>query len=111
MKEVSGDSYPMVMDAPFANLDPAAKKRFAPQLGGLATQVIAMLNSNHYDEEFEKGLENAPGIVGQRYVLVHHYRKLPDHGLRSIRIAGKDHPIMQLDEGLGYEWSEIRKIS
>jgi len=111
MKAVSGDSYPMVMDAPFANLDPAAKKRFAPQLGGLATQVIAMLNSNHYDEEFEKGLETAPGIVGQRYVLVHHYRKLPDHGLRSIRIAGKDHPIMQLDEGLGYEWSEIRKIS
>jgi DNA sulfur modification protein DndD len=111
MKEVSGDSYPMVMDAPFANLDPAAKKRFAPQLGGLATQVIAMLNSNHYDEEFEKGLETAPGIVGQRYVLVHHYRKLPDHGLRSIRIAGKDHPIMQLDDGLGYEWSEIRKIS
>jgi DNA sulfur modification protein DndD len=111
LKEVSGDSYPMVMDAPFANLDPAAKKRFAPQLGGLATQVIAMLNSNHYDEEFEKGLETAPGIVGQRYVLVHHYRKLPDHGLRSIRIAGKDHPIMQLDEGSGYEWSEIRKIS
>ena len=111
MKEVSGDSYPMVMDAPFANLDPAAKRRFAPQLGGLATQVIAMLNSNHYDEEFEKGLETAPGIVGHRYVLVHHYRELPAHGLRSIKISGKDHPIMQLDDGLGYEWSEIRKIS
>jgi DNA sulfur modification protein DndD len=111
MAEVSGDIYPMVMDAPFANLDPAAKRRFAPQLGSLATQVVAMLNSDHYDEEFEKGLETSPGIVGRRYVLVHHYRKLPPEGVRSIRIDGVDHSIMQLDEGSSYEWSEIRKIS
>jgi len=111
MAEVSGDIYPMVMDAPFANLDPAAKRRFAPQLGALATQVVAMLNSDHYDADFEKGLETSPGIVGHRYVLVHHYRKLPHEGVRSIRIQGVDHSIMQLDEGSSYEWSEIRKIS
>lgn len=111
LAEVSGDIYPMVMDAPFANLDPAAKRRFAPQLGALATQVVAMLNSDHYDAEFEKGLETSPGIVGHRYVLVHHYRKLPPEGVRSIRIQGVDHSIMQLDEGSAYEWSEIRKIS
>ena len=111
MAEVSGDIYPMVMDAPFANLDPAAKGRFAPQLGSLATQVVAMLNSDHYDANFEKGLETSPGIVGHRYVLVHHYRKLPATGVRSISIQGVDHSIMQLDEGSAYEWSEIRKIS
>lgn len=111
MAEVSGDIYPMVMDAPFANLDPAAKGRFAPQLGALATQVVAMLNSDHYDANFEKGLETSPGIVGHRYILVHHYRKLPPEGVRSIRIQGVDHSIMQLDEGSAYEWSEIRKIS
>ncbi|MDP4659787.1 MAG: AAA family ATPase [Opitutales bacterium] len=111
LAEVSGDIYPMVMDAPFANLDPAAKRRFAPQLGALATQVVAMLNSDHYDAEFEKGLETSPGIVGHRYVLVHHYRKLPPDGVRSICIQGVDHSIMQLDEGSTYEWSEIRKIS
>jgi len=111
MKDISGGAYPIVMDAAFANLDPAAKKRFAPQLGGLATQVIAMLNSDHYDEEFENGLNAVPGLVGNRYILVHHYTKPPEQGLRSIRIAGKDHAIMEIDEGLGYQWSEIRKIS
>ena len=111
MQDISGGAYPMVMDAAFANLDPAAKSRFAPQLGGLATQVIAMLNSDHYDEEFEKGLNAVPGLVGNRYILVHHYAKPPEQGLRSIQIAGKDHAIMEIDEGLGYQWSEIRKIS
>lgn len=111
MKAISGGIYPMVMDAAFANLDPAAKKRFASQLGILATQVIAMLNSDHYDEEFEKGLNTIPDIVGKRYILVHHYTKLPTHGLRKIRIAGRDHQIMECDEESDYQWSQIVPIS
>ena len=67
-KEMKGESYPLILDAPFSNADEIHIKNIARELPGVAEQVIMFV----MEKDWRYAKEVIEGKVAKSYVLEKH---------------------------------------
>ena len=105
-----GESYPVVMDAPFSVIDALAAAKVAQLLPTYANQVICLLNTSNYSPPIAERLDE-PTHTGKRYVIIHHHPKGKAPDRRVLRIRGKEVAITDDKSDVGEAWAEIKDIS
>jgi DNA sulfur modification protein DndD len=97
---------PLVVDAPFGELDPEYQALAATTMKELSEQLILMLSKTHWTREVDEAIRP---FLGAEYLLVG-YKTGPARDAASVRtmIAGKTYDQLIFDAKR--DWTEIRGI-
>lgn len=102
--------YPIVMDAPFGQLDPGHRRNVAYKLSKIADQVIVLVTPTQYRGEVQESIEP---LVGRQY-LMRYYTTRKDFNERNqedyqVEIQGGTYNLVELSQ-TGFDYSEIVEI-
>ncbi|MGL4904590.1 MAG: hypothetical protein ACRC34_03730, partial [Cetobacterium sp.] len=71
----NGGIYPLVLDAPYGDLDNEYRLDFTKMLPNLSEQVIVMVSSGQWNEEIEEVVKEK---IGKKYLLINKRRVTED---------------------------------
>lgn len=101
--------YPLVMDAPFGNLDQNYSTDIARMISTLADQVVLLVHKKQWRGEVENALAES---IGRSYVLCYHPPRSKDLNQfdRQISLSGRAYDLIagSADE---FEYTEIFEVS
>jgi DNA sulfur modification protein DndD len=97
---------PMMVDAPFGELDPEYQALAAKTMMDLSEQLILMLSKTHWTPEVDAIIRPS---ISQEYLLLGHKKDPPlDAGAVNITIAGREY--QQMFYNAQKDWTEVKAI-
>lgn len=97
---------PMMVDAPFGELDPEYQALAATTMMQLSDQLILMLSKTHYTAEVHDAIGQS---VGKEYMMIG-YKRGDAGDAAPVRITINDMTYDQIVYGADKDWTEIRSI-
>lgn len=102
---LSGTTAPLILDAPFSNLDGDYLTGVAKVLPEMADQIIFLATEKQVDSDLRNELKDK---IGKQYVLVNYTTKSPPNARKTMEVDNKEIPI--LIDNQPFDKTEIHEI-